>query len=124
MSSVDDKIRTPISQVVTGLISKKYNAITIGNLVIMHMNAERSSMTKEGKSKTSRETMSTSSSTMLLECASPIECNVIQESPCDIWYLDSGYNNHMTSKLNLFSILDNLVQIDVTLGNNVLVIVW
>jgi hypothetical protein len=27
---------------------------------------------------------------------SPVECNVAQESPCDIWYLDSGCSNHMT----------------------------
>ena len=53
--------------------------------------------------------------------ASPIECNVVQESPHDIWYLDSGCSNHMTSNLNLFSTLDNS---DVTLGNNFQVIVW
>ena len=50
--------------------------------------------------------------------ASPIECNVVQEIPHDIWYLDSGCNNHMTGNLNLFSSLDNSVQTDVTLGNN------
>ena len=55
--------------------------------------------------------------------ASPIECNVVQESPHDIWYLDLGCNNHMTGNLNLFSNLDNLVQTHVTLGNNVQVIV-
>ena len=55
--------------------------------------------------------------------ASPIECNVVQESPHDIWYLDSGCNNCMTGNLNLFSSLDNSVQTDVTLGNNVQVIV-
>jgi hypothetical protein len=27
---------------------------------------------------------------------SPIECNVVQESPSDIWYQDSGCSNHMT----------------------------
>ena len=58
-----------------------------------------------------------------MACASPIECNTIQESPCDIWYLDSGCRNHMTGNLNLFSSLDNLVQTDVTLGNNVQVII-
>ena len=54
-----------------------------------------------------------------MACTSPIECNTIQEIPCDIWYLDSGCINHMTGNLNFFSSLDNLVQIDVTLGNNV-----
>ena len=58
-----------------------------------------------------------------MACASPIGCNTIQESPCDIWYLDSGCNNHMNRNLNLFYSLDNSVQIDVTLGNNVQVIV-
>ena len=51
--------------------------------------------------------------------SSLIECNVIQESRCDIWYLDSGCSNHMTGNLNLFFPLDNSIQIDVTLGNNV-----
>ena len=55
--------------------------------------------------------------------AYPIEWNAIQESPHDIWHLDSGCNNHMTSNLIFFSSLDNLVQTDVTLGNNVQVIV-
>ena len=56
---------------------------------------------------------------MLLACASPIKCNVVQESTCDIWYLDSSCNNHMTDNLNLFSSLDNSIQTDVTLGKNV-----
>ena len=55
--------------------------------------------------------------------ASPIESNIVQESPHDIWYLDSGYRNHMTGNLNLFSSLDKSVQTNVTLGNNVQVIV-
>ena len=53
----------------------------------------------------------------------PIECKVVQESPHDIWYLDSRCINHMTGNLNLFSSLDNSIQTDVTLGNNVQVIV-
>ena len=60
---------------------------------------------------------------MLLACASPLEFNDVQEIPCGIWYLDSGCRNHMTSNLNLFSSLDNSVQTDVTLGNNVQVII-
>ena len=60
---------------------------------------------------------------MLMEYASPIECNIVQESPHEIWYLDSGCNNHLTGNLNLFSSLDNSIQTDVTLGNNVQVIV-
>ena len=60
---------------------------------------------------------------MLMESTSKIECNVVQESPHDIWYLDSGYSNHMTGNLNLFSNLDTSVKTDVTLGNNVQVTV-
>ena len=56
---------------------------------------------------------------MLMACASLVECNTIQESPHAIWYLDSSCNNNMIGNLNLFSILDNSVQTDVTLGNNV-----
>ena len=56
---------------------------------------------------------------MLMAYASPIKCNVVQESPHGIWYLDLGCINHMTGNLNLFSSLDNSIQTDVTLGNNV-----
>ena len=56
---------------------------------------------------------------MLIEYASLIECNDVQEIPHDIRYLDSRCNNHMTGNLNLFSSQDNSVQIDVTVGNNV-----
>ena len=58
-----------------------------------------------------------------MACTSPIECNTIQESPSDIWYLYLGCNNHMAGNVNLFSSLDNSVQIDVTFGNNVQVTV-
>ena len=54
MSLVEDRIKTQVSQVVTGLINKKSNAIIVRNLVIMHMNAGRNNMTKEGKSQISR----------------------------------------------------------------------
>ena len=58
-----------------------------------------------------------------MELTSPLECNVVQESPHDIWYLDSGCNNHMTGNLNVFSSLENSVQTDFTCGINVQVIV-
>ena len=60
---------------------------------------------------------------MLMEYASPLECNAVQESSHDIWPLDLGNNNHMTGNLNLFSSLDKAVQTDVTLRNNVQVTV-
>ena len=39
MLLVEFKIRTPVIQVVTGLINKKFNVIIVRNLVSMHMNA-------------------------------------------------------------------------------------
>ena len=51
MSLVEDKIRTLVNQVVAGLI-KKINVIIARNLVIMHMNAGISSITKERKART------------------------------------------------------------------------
>ena len=54
MSIAEEIIRTQVSQVARGLINKKSNVITVRNLVIMHMNAGRSNMTKEGKALVSR----------------------------------------------------------------------
>jgi hypothetical protein len=54
---------------------------------------------------------------------SPVECNVAQASPCDIWYLDSGCSNHMTGNIELFSSLDDSVQTKVTLGTDIQVTV-
>ena len=56
MSLVEDIIRTQVSQVVTGLINTKFNVIIVINLVIMHMNARRNNMSKEGKYQISRPT--------------------------------------------------------------------
>ena len=53
---VEDIIKTKIIQVVIDLINKKYNTIIARNLVIVHMNARRSIMNKEGESKTSQAT--------------------------------------------------------------------
>jgi hypothetical protein len=59
-----------------------------------------------------------------MHIVSPVECNVAQESPCDIWYLDSGCSNHMTRNLNFFSSLDKSVQTKVTLGTDIQVTVF
>ena len=56
-----------------------------------------------------------------MACASPIEWNYSLEIPCDIWYLDSDYSNHMTTIF--FPSLDKSLQTDVTLGNNLQVII-
>ena len=49
MLLVEERIRIQVSQVARGLINKKLNVIIVINLVIMHMNAGRNIMTKEGK---------------------------------------------------------------------------
>ena len=56
MLLVEERIIIQVIQVARGLINKKFNVITIRSLVIMHMNAGRNNMTKEGKSQTSRTT--------------------------------------------------------------------
>ena len=60
---------------------------------------------------------------MLLAYESPLKCNDVQEIPCDISYLDSGCNIHMTDNAIFFSSLDKLFQTNITLGNNVQVII-
>ena len=56
MSLVEERIRTQVIQVVTGLINKKINVIIVRNLFIMHMNARRINITMERKSKTNHQT--------------------------------------------------------------------
>ena len=56
MLLVEETIRIQVSQVARGLINKKSNVIIVRNLVIMHMNAGRNDMTKEGKDQISRPT--------------------------------------------------------------------
>ena len=46
--------RIQVNQVARGLINKKSNVTTVRNFVIMHMNAGRNNMTKEGKAQISR----------------------------------------------------------------------
>jgi len=50
---------------------------------------------------------------------SPVECNVAQASPCDIWYLNSSCSNHMTGTIEVFSSLYESVQTKVTLGTKI-----
>ena len=47
-----------------------------------------------------------------------LACNVAQESQTNVWFLDLGYNNHITGNLEMFSSLDESVKFDVTLGND------
>ena len=54
MSVVENKIRIQVIQVAIGLINKKFNVITVINLVIMHMNTGRNNMNKEDKAQISQ----------------------------------------------------------------------
>ena len=56
MSLVEEIIRIQVIQVVRGLINTKFNFIIVRNLVIIHMNAGRDNMTKEGNAQISRPT--------------------------------------------------------------------
>ena len=76
---------------------------------------------KQGQNESSNTNISTI--IMFMACTSPLECNISQEIPCDICYLDLGCSNHMTWDLDLFSSLDELIQDDVTHFNNIEVIV-
>ena len=46
-----------------------------------------------------------------------LACNMIEEKSEDVWFLD-GCSNHMTGKIALFSMLDQSVKSQVTLGTN------
>jgi hypothetical protein len=47
-----------------------------------------------------------------------LTCNVTQESSNNIWFLDSGCSNHMTSNKDLFSSIDTSIKSEVKLGND------
>ena len=47
-----------------------------------------------------------------------LACNVAQEKQSDMWYLDSGCNNHMSGNIEMFSNLDESVKSEVTLGTD------
>ena len=57
MLLVEDRIRTRVIQVVTGLINQRFNVIIVKKMVIMHMNVGRSNITKESKARISRRTL-------------------------------------------------------------------
>ena len=45
-----------------------------------------------------------------------LECNMAEEKNEYIWFLDSGCSNHMTGNISMFSMLDENVKSQVTLG--------
>ena len=109
------KILITVSQVIKNLINLRLSVITVRIMDIMHM--KRDSIIR-----TSKVEPYVYGHTEAMPIVSPLECNVAQESPCDIRYLDSRYSKEMTWKLELFSSLDKLVQNKVTLGIDIQVL--
>jgi hypothetical protein len=91
------KIQVPASQVVKELTNQRFNAITVKSMEIIHMSAERD-QNKKIQDQSHKENNQTHP--MFMACTvvvpitveipnivSPMECNVSQAGPCDIWYL-------------------------------------
>ena len=47
-----------------------------------------------------------------------LACNMAKEKNEDIWFLDSGCSNHMTGNISVFSMNDENVKSQVTLGTD------
>jgi len=47
-----------------------------------------------------------------------LPCNMAEEKSEYVWFLDSSCSNHMTGNIALFSMLDQSVKSQVTLGTN------
>ena len=47
-----------------------------------------------------------------------LACNIAEEKSEDLWFLDSGCSNHMTGNIAKFSMLDESVKSQVTLGTD------
>ena len=45
-----------------------------------------------------------------------LACNMAEEKNEDIWFLDSGCSNHMTGNISMFSMLNENLKSQVTLG--------
>ena len=45
-----------------------------------------------------------------------LACNMAKEKNEDLWFIDSGCSNHMTGNISMFSMLDENVKPQVTLG--------
>lgn len=114
------KIRISVTQVAKDLKNHTFNAIIVRSLGIIIMNSRKKNdqhkkSTNHSSNTSKNQPSNTSTGTMFIACtmiveaisiSSPIECNVVQESQCDIWYLDSGCSNHMIGNRDLFYSLD------------------
>ena len=100
MFSVKVKIIIPVSQVAKDLTNHEYDAIIVRSFSIMDMNVKEKKINEISKVKISKATPTLP----LKQClwnSSLLECNILQESPCDIWYLDLGCTNHITRNLEI-----------------------
>ena len=53
-----------------------------------------------------------------------LACNMAEEKSEDLWFLDSGCSNHMIGNISMFSMLDENVKSQVTLGTNNKFLLW
>ena len=100
MFSIEVKIIIPVIQVAKDLTNHEYDAINVRSFSIMDMNVKKKKMNEISKVKISKATPTLP----LKQClwnSSLLECNILQESPFDIWYLDLGCTNHMTRNLEI-----------------------
>ena len=77
------------------------NTITARNLGIMNMNGERNTQIRKKANVHFSKNEGESSETMFLSCHHSKDTH-----NNDLPFLDSGYNNHMTSNKNINSYLD------------------
>ena len=47
-----------------------------------------------------------------------LACNMVEEKNENIWFLDSGCSNHMIGKIAMFSMIDENLKSQVTLGTD------
>ena len=47
-----------------------------------------------------------------------LTCNISQDKQDDVWFLDSGFSNHMTGNIIMFANLDENVKSEVTTGSD------
>ena len=105
------KILITVSQVIKNLINLRLSVNTIRIMDIMHMRKKLINlrlsvitvrimdimhMKRDSIIRTSKVEPYVYGHTEAMPIVSPLECNVAQESPCDIRYLDSRYSKEMT----------------------------
>jgi len=102
------KTQIPVIQVAREPINQIFSSITVKSMDIMHMSAGRDNIIIIKKGQYQSHSANSLSSLMFMTCievmsiVSPVECNIVQESPFDIRYLYSSCSNHMIANLEFF----------------------